>query len=141
MKKTQKTQKTQRIRSPKPNMWDKKESSVKSISLGNEKRLSEEVGFELTPGSGNQPWASKKGDGTHPLFLFECKETQKRNISIGTQAIAKINREAKTVGKEPVLILSAYGLPEPLPQEWACVPVSVFEPMLRAYEKSEEVGD
>lgn len=121
-----------------PKMWKRNKESVKSKSLRNEKRLSEKLGFTLTPGSGNQPWLSKKGDGDHPFFKFELKETEKANISIGPNAIRKINRESKLVGKEPIIILSAYGIPEPAPKEWACVPLDVFQGLLIAYEAYNE---
>lgn len=123
-------------RKPKPDFWNKSDSA-KSRSMDNEKRIAREVGFSTTPGSGNQPWASKKGDGVHPLFLFELKETQKTSISVNKSVVSKINREAGVQGKDPIIILSAYGLPEPIPKEWAVVPLPVFEQMLRAYEKEQ----
>jgi hypothetical protein len=103
--------------------------------MRNEKRLAEEVGFATTPASGNTPWASKKGDGSHPEFMFELKETEKARIAIGLRDIGKLYREACNAGKEPAIILSAYGLPKPIPQEWACVPVEMFAEMLKAYDK------
>ncbi len=122
-------------------MWEASDPSVKEISLKNEQRLADEIGFDVTPGSGNTPWASKKGDGSHPDFMFECKETNKARIAIGLRDIAKLYREARNVGKEPAIVLSAYGLPDPLPKEWVSVPVEVFAELLRAYERREGIRD
>ena len=111
-------------------MWEESAPSVKASSLANEARLSKEVGFRLTPGSGNGIWPTKKGDGSHPLFMFELKETQKSSISIGDRVLAKLCREAAAVGKDPAVILSAYGIPDPIPKDWVAVPAEVFKAML-----------
>lgn len=122
-------------RIPQPKMWSDSEESVKQKSMRNEQRLADEIGFETTPGSGNTPWASKKGDGSHPEFMFELKETEGSRIGIGVRDIGKLNREARNVGKEPAIVLSAYGLPEPIPQEWVCVTKEMFIELLQAYDE------
>jgi len=119
----------------KPKMWDKEEDSVSMKSRKNEKRLSKEVGFQLTKGSGNQPWVSDKGDGKSDDFVFELKETKHKKISVNSRVIEKICKEAAAVGKSPVLILSAYGLPEYLPNEWAVMPVEVFTELFEVWKK------
>jgi hypothetical protein len=111
-------------------MWEEAESSVKATSLKNEERLSEEIGFALTPGSGNRDWPGMKGDGAHPRFMFELKETKYARISVGGKDIGKLCREAAAVGKDPALVLSAYALPDPLPKDWVAVPASVFRYLL-----------
>lgn len=110
---------------PSPQMWEH-EPSVKETSLKNEKRIAKEIGFNLTRGSGNTPWPNAKGDGSHPQIMFECKETQKATLSISQKVLAKLCREAGTVGKEPALVMSAYGLPDPIPKDWVAVPMSFF---------------
>lgn len=119
---------------PRPKMWDAEPDGVKRKSLDNEKRLSEKIGFKLTPGSGNREWAHMKGDGIHPLVMFEAKETAKGSISIAARDVGKLCREAATVGKEPAIILSAYGLPDPIPKDWVAVPASFFTELLRLAE-------
>lgn len=114
---------------PRPKMWDL-EVSTKKKSMENEARLSEEVGFDLTPGSGNQHWPGGKGDGSHPMFMFELKETKHQRISISTKDLAKLCREAGTVGKDPAVILSAYGMPDPIPKDWVAVPAGTFRYLL-----------
>ena len=112
---------------PRPTMWDAQEQSVKTKSLANESRLSKVLDFTLTPGSGNTSWVMRKGDGSTLDFMIECKETMKSKISIGEDVISKLCREAAIAGKDPVLVLSAYGIPETLPQEWVCFPASIFK--------------
>jgi hypothetical protein len=111
-------------------MWNEEVESVKSTSLKNEKRISKRLGFKLTPGSGNQDWASKKGDGTTAEFVFELKETVKNRFTITPDVLAKLWREAKTVGKNPALVISMYGLEDPVPKEWVAVPMEVFKEFL-----------
>jgi hypothetical protein len=114
-------------------MWNEEVESVKSTSLKNEKRISKRLGFKLTPGSGNQGWASKKGDGTTEEFVFELKETIKDRFTITPDVLAKLWREAKTVGKHPALVISLYGLSEPVPKEWVAVPMEVFEELVEKW--------
>lgn len=118
---------------PRPKMWSET-LSPKRKSLKNEKRLSKEVGFRLTPGSGNLDWAGCKGDGSHPDFIFELKETEKASIRISESVVAKLYREAAAIGKDPVFILSAYGLSEPLPKDWVVIPVDVFKKLVESTE-------
>lgn len=122
-------------RIPKPKMWGAPEKSVKQKSLDNEERLVGEIGFETTRGSGNTSWASQKGDGSHPEIMFELKESEKTRIGIGVRDITKLVREARAIGKEPSIVLSAYGLPEPLPKEWVCVTKEMFIELLLAYDQ------
>jgi Holliday junction resolvase len=110
-------------------MWSNEPEAVKTTSLKNEKRLSKEMGFKLTPGSGNQAWPSKKGDGNSLDLMYECKETIKDRFNITPDVLAKLCREAATIGKDPVLVVSMYGMPEPIPKEWAMVPIDVFNQM------------
>lgn len=121
---------------PQPKMWNEEVKSTKKKSLENEQRLSKEIGFVCTPGSGNGPWASKKGDGTHPIFMFECKETKHASIRIAGKDIRKLVQEAALVGKFPALVVSAYRLSEPLPKDWVAVPGEAFKWILEQLEES-----
>lgn len=120
---------------PRPMMWSD-DPSPKARSMKNEARLSETVGFKMTPGSGNQHWPGGKGDGSHSVFMFEAKETQRSSISINQTVLAKLCREAATVGKEPALIMSAYGLEDPIPKDWVAVPAELFRYLLEKLEES-----
>lgn len=111
---------------PRPIPLGPDEDPVRTKSIRSEKRLSLEIGFELTPGSGSTPRPSRKGDGSTDQFMIECKETIGTRISIGPNVIGKLCSEAAAVGKDPVLILSIYGMPEPLPKEWVVFPANLF---------------
>jgi len=111
---------------PVPKLFRNDNKSVKSISLKNEKRLSKEIGFNLTVGSGNRPWISQKGDGNKGHFIFECKETDKASISINKVDVLKIVAQARDIGKDPAIVMSAYGLPDGIPKDWVAVPSDVF---------------
>jgi hypothetical protein len=118
-------------RKPTPKMWDEQEpEDVKTKSLRNEKRLSQKLGFKLTPGSGNQAWPSRKGDGVTKDFVFECKETEKDRFNVTPDVLGKIYREASTTGKDPALVISMYGIPDPIPKEWVAVPLEVFNNLI-----------
>jgi len=109
-----------------PKMWDKEEDSPKRKSLQNEKRLSKEVGFRLTPASGNMSIPAFKGDGQTKQFMFECKETETDKLTLGVKVFSKLCREAAAIGKDPALILSLYGFPDPIPKDWVVIPAEVF---------------
>jgi hypothetical protein len=118
-------------RKPRPNMWGDVELSPKEHSQRTEKRVAKLLGWRTTPGSGNQALPSKKGDISHPRFLAECKETKKSSIRVGADVVDKIFREASAVGKDAVLILTVGGLPDNLPKDWVCLPLEVFQSLLK----------
>jgi len=64
------------------------------------------------------------------MFVFECKETKHARISVGEREVAKLCRQAGTVGKDPALVLSIYSLPDPIPKDWVAVPAHVFRSLL-----------
>jgi hypothetical protein len=113
-------------------MWDG-EPSVKAKSLKNEKRISKALGIIPTKGSGNTVWPSAKGDGAHSQIMFEYKETDKATLSVDKTVLGKLCREAAVVGKESALVMSAYGLPDPIPKDWVAVPLPFFEELLEAW--------
>jgi hypothetical protein len=106
---------------------DAEEPTVREISSFNEKRLSERLGFDLTPGSGCVPCLRKKGDGRTEDFVIECKETKSSSIRITSEMLGKVYAEAKYSGKEPVMVISIYGVPDPVPRDWVMVPAYLFD--------------
>lgn len=119
------------LRVPSPQMWNDEPVSVKKRSMMNEKSIADYLGFELTPGSGNQDWPSKKGDGSNGPFRFEMKETTSSRISVNESVIGKICQEARATSQTPVLILSAYGLPDPYPKRWVAMPIEAFRALVQ----------
>lgn len=118
--------KTHSPKKPIPKMWVEKEPSVKRKSLNNEERLSEDLDFKLTPGSGNKSHPTHKGDGQTKRFVYELKETEKDSLTLSYKVLSKLYREASIIGKDPVLVMSLYGLPSPLPKDWVVIPIDVF---------------
>ncbi len=104
----------------------------KTLSDKQEARLAEEMGFKQTKGSGNQRWPSMKGDGDWPGYKVELKRSKKDSICVDAQVIRKITREATKVGKEPMLLVTADGMPEPLDKDWAIIPARVLRGLLQA---------
>lgn len=112
-------------------MWDEDEpTDRKSLSMKQETRLSQEIGFDLTPGSGNQPWPGMKGDGSHPQFQFELKRTKTGCIVVGEGDIAKICLEAARLGKDPAVVMTIEGMADHLPSDWVAIPAEAFRWLL-----------
>lgn len=103
-----------------------------------EKRVAEKLGGKTQPGSGASMYA--KGDVkqdnkenfslTH--FLIECKQTEKKSLSVKGEWLAKITREAMACGKEPALSIQIRGNDDTMcEQDWVAIPMSVFQRLLR----------
>lgn len=98
----------------------------KSMADRQEQRLSKELKFKQTKGSGNQPWPSQKGDGQDHEFVFEAKRDKGSGITVGPGVIGKLVREARTLDKHPVLLLTIDAMPAPLPKDWVVIEASLF---------------
>lgn len=121
---------------PSPRMWDEeKETGRGVLSRRQEERLAGEVGFSRTRGSGNQLWVGSKGDGQTSRFVFELKRSKENVVSVGFSVVAKVVGEAYALGKEPALVLTADGMPEPIPRDWVVLPAGAFRQMM------EELGE
>lgn len=117
---------------PRPRVFDDVEEPTdrKSLSLVQEKRLSVELGFKLTKGSGNQQRPSQKGDGQTDRVVYELKRAKGSSITVSEQVIAKVCKEAAHMGKEPVLVVTLDGIARHLPRDWALVPAGFFRDLL-----------
>lgn len=124
-----KEEKKKLARSPSQNFLggESGELSVKEASMLNEERLSKSIGFRLTPGSGCVQELRKKGDGRTDDFVIECKETKAASIRITGEMLGKVYKEAKVSGKEPVMVISIYGMEDPIPKDWVMVPAYLLE--------------
>lgn len=129
MRRVKKKNKSPLARSPQQGYLnaDAGEVSVKETSMLNENRLAEKLGFALTPGSGCVNDVRKKGDGRTDAFVIECKETKSASISISGKVLHKIFQEAKLAGKDPLVVLSIYGVEKPTPTDWILIPAYLFE--------------
>ncbi|QIG66698.1 hypothetical protein EVB27_028 [Rhizobium phage RHph_TM16] len=89
-----------------------------------EKRTSKLFGGKLTPSSG--AIEGMKGDFKVKDFLFEHKSTKNDSLGLKFDWLAKINREARSTNKRPILSVeftTEGGQPIPNGQ-WALVPMA-----------------
>lgn len=116
-------------RSPASCVFDASSAAVpvRISSMLNEERLSRALGFALTPGSGCVEQLRKKGDGRTEDFVIECKETKSASIRITGDMLRKVYSEAKCAGKEPLMIVSVYGVESPTPCDWVLLPAYLLQ--------------
>ena len=90
-----------------------------------ENRVASRLGGKRQRGSGASDYA--KGDVKTDNFLIECKQTEKKSLSIKGEWLSKITREAMAAGKTPALSIEIKGVEDRLvEQDWVAVPMSVF---------------
>lgn len=92
------------------------------------------------PGSGSHPLG--KGDAVGKQDLGECKQTEKKSISIKQAWLAKIEEEARGEGKMPFLHLRWLKLYDyadvmALSRDWVMIPAHWFRELLESYEAPE----
>jgi hypothetical protein len=88
-----------------------------------EKHLAKKLGATPTPNSGAV--AGAKGDLNLDAHLIEAKSTVAATLGLKHAWLSKIAKEARSVGKSPVLTLSFVtgdGRPKPS-GEWVCLPL------------------
>ena len=98
-------------------------------------RTLQALGAKKTPGSGN--YIGRKADlecARPESILFEAKEITKRRVTPVeiTGWLRKIVREARGVRKTPALILGFPDMEGAIPQDWAAIPLEVFERLVLA---------
>ena len=72
-----------------------------------EKKLAEKLGGKRQPASGATPWA--KGDIKFKDVLAEVKQTGKSRYTLKLKELFKIEKEAISDGKIPIMILDIQG--------------------------------
>ena len=72
----------------------------KKRSVKQEKKVASLASGFLVPGSGS---GNFKGDVQSPVFKIECKSTEKDSISVKLAWLQKIENEALSDGKVPIL--------------------------------------
>ena len=118
-------------KSPKPTTFlGKKELTNRERGDLHEEESAKKVGGRTQPNSGASPWLTYKGDVTSEDFLYQCKTTDKSRFTLSQKVIAEIYRQAKLTGKEPAIIIRLEGVSNPLPREWVCVPMEVWQDIL-----------
>lgn len=96
-----------------------------------EERTAKRLGAKLTPASGALDGA--KGDMALGCFLIENKSTVQGRIGLKFDWLAKIAREARTLGKRPALALSfTTGDGRPIVDgKWVLIPEHVFDELVK----------
>lgn len=98
-----------------------------------ENRVASNLGGKRQRGSGASDYA--KGDVKTDDFLVECKQTEKKSLSVKGKWLSKITREAMAAGKTPALSIEIKGIEDRLvEQDWVAVPMSVFRRLTRDTE-------
>lgn len=90
-----------------------------------EHEISEALGGHAHIGSGRLTgW---KSDGSSDLYQIECKQTEKKSISLKLEWLEKITAEALPSGRIPILALKFLNVDDPLvDKDWILCPVSEF---------------
>jgi len=83
------------------------ESRVKKESLKHEKRLAKKIGGQRSAASG--AFWSRKGDVRNDSLLIEHKWTGKKQVTIKSEVLKKITKEAILDSRKPVLGLHLDG--------------------------------
>lgn len=95
-----------------------------------EELTAQKVGGRTQPNSGASPWLTFKGDVSSDSFLYQCKTTDKNRYSLSQKVLAEIYRQAKLTGKEPAMVVRMEAIPSPIPNEWVCIPMAVWQDII-----------
>lgn len=111
-----------------PNMWEKGPEPVKVRSLRQEKRLAKEHGLKTTVMSGALPSVWQKEDGFDPDFQVQMKDTKGKDARIVTLDVLEVLvKNAYTLGKHPMLMITFANVGIPVPQDWVMIPADVWK--------------
>lgn len=108
-----------------------KERKIGGAGIRSENHLAKRVGGRLRPASGALPGA--KGDVDLPSFLMEAKSSTGDSLSLKREWLAKIGKEARSVGRVPALAVTfSYDDGRPIPDgAWVMVPEWLFKERLK----------
>jgi hypothetical protein len=91
-------------------------------SRSQERRVAEDVGGRVTPGSGNQ-WHSKN-DVIAPGWSIECKTTEKESFRLTAEALRLAHRNALVDQREMAFVVEIQG------SSWVVLPYATFLSLL-----------
>lgn len=97
--------------------------SIRRKSILQEEETAKMIGGKRRRGSGSVP--GLPGDAVSDRFLVECKFTSKRYISIKASDLRKIEEDALSTGKIPIL---AFGFSngDTIEGQWTAIPSYLF---------------
>lgn len=67
-----------------------------------------------------------KADVDSPIFLIEAKLTEKKRFGLTEKILAKIDKEAVSLGKVPAVVVEFTNFRFGVTSKWALIPYSVF---------------
>lgn len=113
-------------RKPRRSVFDRDpEDTNRDRATRHETRMAEVLRARLTPNSGALPMPSQKGDLQGEDMLWQAKLTEGQRIVISAEVVDEVCRQAAAVGKEPGIIVTVEGMPDPLPKDWILIPASL----------------
>lgn len=90
------------------------------------------VGGKRHAGSG--ALTGLRSDASSDDFQVECKQTGKQSMTITTEWLNKISREAAGQSKEPLLHLRFLAAAAEVPKDWVVISEYAFRKLLRGEE-------
>ena len=130
---------------PSPKWLDGNQYENAGKAKKHENRLASRLGGKRYAGSGNRRWSkwvgssdTDKGDIATPEMHFEHKFTRDASISLKLEWLDKVKEGARKFHKDPGMIITfedSHGKPK---EEWAILPLTVFEQLIRKVRDSKE---
>ena len=112
-----------------------------STRLGHqEKRVAEQLGTRLTPGSGAGPFLSIKNDSQNEDFVVENKFTDnKSKFSIQYADVTALYKQARLQGKTPIFQMDFNEIAFPCTKEWVMVELDFFKELLDLWKSQNSI--
>lgn len=111
-------------------------------STKHEDRLSKRLGGKRIPRSGGLAWSrwdktTANGDLSVPDFHLEHKRTDAKSMSLQKEWLEKVSDGARRVGKDPGVLIT-FEKKGSAPDDWALIPLEVFERLIKLSKGSDE---
>ena len=106
--------------------------TVKQKSMLQEEHGAKLIGGRRVPGSGSVK--GKPGDGISPLYMDECKYTDRKSLSIKRVDLRKLEEDSLNSGKMPVFMFG-FSNGDRVKYNWVAVPEYLFREVMEQLEK------
>ena len=94
--------------------------NVKDYGNRNEKEIAKEIGAKRTPNSGATPFM--KGDMFMGKVMFDIKSTKHNQFILTVDTLAKLEEDAFSNRKIPVLLLNFTNVKKTMSKRWVVIP-------------------
>ena len=119
---------------PTPKFMQEAKQDNKSRSARHEKRLEKVLRSKTTLNSGALPELSNKGDLRDSLFVWQAKLTKSDKITLSSEVIVELCRQASLTGLMPAICTTLEGLDDHIEKDWVIIPSSVFAELIDIYK-------